>query len=565
MRVFDCTRVTVLALCALLGVGRAGAQPATAPPPPGPDPGATFTVFARGVAVGSEVISVEPSGDGWAVRASGRLGDASTLTLRQFDATYDRAWNGVRLTIDATLRGVPSLLRSTIADGRVTTRVEPLPTPDAAADVQPVAADALWWPAPFVAPYEAIAARLRTASAGSTLTLVQPGQGSARASVGVSTQERVTTVDRTIAVRRTPLTVPLAGGEAVAIEVWADEAGHLLRVRIPDQGWEAARADMTAVSTRTVTMARPNDEDVRVPANGFSLAGTVSKALRPAARQPAVVLLGGVSPADRNGTVAGIPLFAQLGAALADAGYLVLRYDQRGTGQSGGRTESAALADYADDARAAVDYLAERRDVDRDRIALVGYGDGASIALIAATKAKRVTAVALLAAPGRPGAALNTWQVERALRRSGRPEDEKARTLALQLQIQQAVLSGRGWEPLALPDAVRRQADTPWFQSLLAFDPARVLRDVSQPVLVIHGGLDTQIPAEDAATLLAASRQRPRGGAAQIVTVPQVNHLLVQATTGENDEYPLLVGATVSAAVTSPLIDWLGRVVPTTR
>ena len=95
---------------------------------------------------------------------------------------------------------------------------------------------------------------------------------------------------------------------------------------------------------------------------------------------------------------------------------------------------------------------------------------------------------------------------------SGFLDAPEARTLALQRQIQQAVLSGRGWEPLALPDAVRRQADTPWFQSLLAFDPTRVLRDVSQPLLVIHGGLDTQMPPEDAASLLAASRQRPRGG-----------------------------------------------------
>ena len=61
------------------------------------------------------------------------------------------------------------------------------------------------------------------------------------------------------------------------------------------------------------------------------------------------MLVAGSGPVDRDETVAGIPIFGQLASALADAGYLVVRYDKRGVGQSGGRPESATLSDYAED------------------------------------------------------------------------------------------------------------------------------------------------------------------------------------------------------------------------
>ena len=42
------------------------------------------------------------------------------------------------------------------------------------------------------------------------------------------------------------------------------------------------------------------------------------------------------------------------------------------------------------------------------------------------------------------------------------------------IPVNAAVLGGGGWE--GIPDTVRNAADTPWFQSFLAFDPLRVIR-----------------------------------------------------------------------------------------
>jgi len=91
------------------------------------------------------------------------------------------------------------------------------------------------------------------------------------------------------------------------------------------------REDIGAVSTRRVTVSREGDEQVKVPANGFALAGTLSRPSNTAAgsRLPAVVLVGGSGPTDREETVAGIAIFGELANGLADAGFLVLRYDKR--------------------------------------------------------------------------------------------------------------------------------------------------------------------------------------------------------------------------------------------
>jgi hypothetical protein len=221
---------------------------------------------------------------------------------------------------------------------------------------------------------------------------------------------------------------------------------------------------------------------------------------------------------------------------------------------SGGRDEAATISDFADDARAAVKFLTGRKDVDAKRIAMVGHSEGGIVAMLSAAKDKRIAAVALVATPGITGAELNIEQVTHALDRSSASPADKQRTVDLQKQIQRAVLTGTGWEPLA---AYRRQADTPWFQSFLAFDPAAVMRDIRQPLLIVQGELDTQVAPSNAARLEALAQQRKSQAAVQVVRVAGVNHLLVPAATGEVDEYPTLKDKRVSAEVSKAIVTWL--------
>ena len=128
--------------------------------------------------------------------------------------------------------------------------------------------------------------------------------------------------------------------------------------------------------------------------------------------------------------------------------------------------------------------------------------------------------------------------------------------IELQTKINNAVVTGRGWDDI--PPDMRRQADTGWFQSLLSFDPERVVKDLRQPFLILHGELDAEVPvlhADRMAEIAKTSRSR----AVSVVTVRGVNHLLVPAITGDVDEYPSLPDRTVSKDVTSAITGWLTK------
>jgi pimeloyl-ACP methyl ester carboxylesterase len=556
MPVFDCTRA--LAALALVLVSALGA-PAPAAGQTGPE--SAFTIYVRSASLGSEQVSVEKTAEGWTISGTGRVSPPVDLVLRQFKARYTADWAPLELTIDATIRGQASRLHTIVSGTTATTEISGAPGAEPVRRTDAIDPQALFLPTPFISPYEAVAARTIAAAQGTTIVLFQPGQGSFTALVGESVPETIQTVDRVIEARRTALTFQAGGQPPIASELWADDTGRLLRLRIPSQGLDVAREDIAAVSTRRLTMARPNDVDVWIQANGFSIAGTLSKPADAAGPLPAVILVSGSGPTDRDETVAGIPIFGQIANALADAGFAVLRYDKRGIGQSGGRPESATLADYTEDLRAAIRMMRDRKDIDRRRIALVGHSEGGALALMAAAKEKNIAGVALLSTIGSTGAEINLYQVGHALERANRPEAERQSTVDLQKRIQQAVITGKGWEGITIPDAIRRQADTPYFQSFLTYDPAKVMKDVRQPLLIVQGMLDVQVPPSNADQLEALARQRKKAPPVDVVKVPGVNHLLVPAKTGEVDEYAQLGTAAVSPDVLGPLTAWLKKTI----
>ena len=353
------------------------------------------------------------------------------------------------------------------------------------------------------------------------------------------------------------------GGQDLIVNLTSDRTGALVSINIPSQALDVVRSDVATANTRTSTFANPGDEPVTIAAVGFNLGATLTRPRQAAATSPAVLLLSGSGVDDRDGYAAGIPIIGQLAGALAEAGFITVRYDKRGTGQSGGRAESATLSDYAEDARAVLKWLADRKDVDPKRIVVLGHSEGAWVALLAAARDRRVAAVVSLAAASKSGAEVMLEQQAAELNRLNLTPSEREEKVALQKRIQAAVLSGSGWE--GVPAEMRRQADTPLFQSLLAFDPVDAVSKVRQPMLFLHGALDRQIPAVHLDTLAGAARTKSRSKVVEAVSVRGVNHLLVPAITGEVSEYGSLTDRTVSRDVTSAITGWLGRTLPAGR
>ena len=258
-------------------------------------------------------------------------------------------------------------------------------------------------------------------------------------------------------------------------------------------------------------------------------------------RHPAVVLVAGSGSVDRDEVVAGIPIFAQLAAALAEQGFIVLRYDKRGVGQSGGRSERVTLQDYADDLDHHVKWLAKRDDVDPRQIAVAGHSEGGAVAH-ARGRARREDRVARpdrRAGHARRGADPRAAAASASICMKYRTRSARQK-IDLQKQMQAAVISRQG---LGVDSAgVARSRPTRRGSGAFCCSiPAKVMPKIKQPILIIQGDLDQQVfpphHADSSRRSRASARRRRRS---RSVHLPGINHLLARRQRETCPEYSSL-------------------------
>jgi pimeloyl-ACP methyl ester carboxylesterase len=546
---FYCTALIV----SLLAAGPAARQQHSVTPATGES---NFNIFFRGTQVGREQVTLSHGGSGWIITSSGRQAAPVDLTIGRFEMKYTDDWQPLELKIEGTMRNARFTLSTSFT---LTTAInEVLQSSVTNSKEDQVSARTIVLPNNFYAAYEALAARLAGSEVNAELPVYVAPEAEVKATVRQITPETFSGPGGTLQARRYDVWFANPAG-AVDANVTIDDRARLVRLEIPAASLLVVREDASSVAMRQRTTRNPTDADVTIPANGFNLAGTLTTPPTVAGRlrTPGIILVGGSGPTDRDETVAGIPLFAQLAKGLADGGALVLRYDKRGVGQSGGRTETATLADYADDVIAAVKFMSHRKDVDPRQIIVCGHSEGGAVALIAAGREKDIKGVVTMAAPGSKGADLILTQQKHLLDLMKASDQEKQTKIDLQKKIQAAVIAGSGWE--GIPDELHKQADTPWFRSLLMYDPADVMPKVRQPLLIIQGDLDTQVPPADANHLAELARARKKAPPVEVVHIPGVNHLFVPAKTGEVAEYGTLRDRTITPKLAETIAEWVKK------
>ena len=512
----------------------------------------SLTIFIRGVEVGRMQSTVSHPDTSWVISSTGRFGD---IVLNRMEIKYDADWQPTSLRVEASQAQKRLVLLTSFG---LTTAVNEISQDGATtAKTDQVSARTIVLPNNFYGSYEALAVRLAGSAAGAELPLYIPPQGEVKAVIKDIGQESIQTPQGVTALRIYNMVLHNAGADVEAA-VSIDARNRFARLELKSAALSVIRSDLAGVAARRQTTRNPTDTDVTIATTGFNIAGTLTIPKQEGRlRHPAVVLVGGAGPVDRDETVADIPIFGQLAGALAERGFMVLRYDKRGVGQSGGRSETITLQDYADDATVIVKWLAKRDDVDPRRIAVLGYGEGGSAALLAAGSEKKIASLVLVASSGTSGAELVLEQQRHQLDLLKTPDADRQAKIDLQQRVQAAVLTAKGWE--GIPEDVRKQADTPWFRSLLQYDPAKAMTRVSQPILILQGDLDTQVAPHHAEDLAELARKRKKAPPVESVHLPGVNHLLVKATTGEVDEYPKLPERQIAPDVATTIADWLRR------
>lgn len=539
----------ICALVLLLAVPAAGQQAAPATRTSG------FTIFLQGAPIGREDVTTHEDAAGLVITSQARRSPPAVTASGTLEIRYGADGSPQSVLLESTNEGQPLTLRTRFVDGTAISEGSQGAIPLTKTDK--VTPGAIILPNGFFGPHVALGRRLAPLNAGAEIRAYIPPYAEVGIQISAVVNQRIQTGTTTLDVRTYELLFANPNG-ILSMTLSVDSTGNLVSVRIPAQQLDIVRDDVSSATTRLQTHANPGDEPVTIPASGFNLGATLTRpANATAARLPAVILVPGSGVGDRDGVAAGVPTLGQLAGAIADAGFVVVRFDKRGYGQSGGRAESATLNDFAEDAVAVMKWLAARKDIDSKRIAVVGHSEGAWVALLAAAREKRLAAVGAIAAPSVTGAELVLEQQRNVLDRMKATDADRQAKVELQTRINAAVISGRGWE--AIHADVKRQADTPWFQSLLMFDPAKVIKDVRQPILFVHGELDKQVPVSHVERISDLARTQSKSKSVAVVTVKGVNHLLVPAVTGEVDEYATLTDRNVSKDVTAAIRDWLTK------
>lgn len=305
---------------------------------------------------------------------------------------------------------------------------------------------------------------------------------------------------------------------------------------------------------------------------------------------PAVVLITGPGPQDRDDGMFGHKPFLVLADHLTRLGIAVLRVDDRGVGKSTGSFNEATSEDFASDALAGIEYLKTRTEIAHEKIGLLGHSEGGLVAPMVAAQSRDVAFVVMMAAPGLkgeqtvvgPGGAdcKGGWMSDELIAENRtaqerifaiikqerdpgvsetkiRKEAEVFRELAARIKIEAPESEKKTAEAVAA--AIESQTSlflSRWFRFYLMYDPGIALMKVKCPVLALNGEKDTQVPAKEN---LEAIREALESGGNKDYTIrmlPNVNHLFQTAETGAISEYEQ-IEETLSVVALDTVSNWI--------
>ncbi|UCE04314.1 MAG: alpha/beta hydrolase, partial [bacterium] len=308
-------------------------------------------------------------------------------------------------------------------------------------------------------------------------------------------------------------------------------------------------------------------EEVVFSNKDVTLAGTLTLP-RTSGWHPAVVLLHGSGPLNRDHEFFGMKTFWIIADHLTRRGVAVLRYDSRGVGGSGGAPFQFTLQDVAEDALAAIRYLKTRKDINPAQIGLCGLSQGAIVAPIAASRSEDVAFIVCLAGIGVPGGEAHIAQMISIARANGASKQEteelvenlkriislirkeakeaEIRPLITTMLKNQCVSMSQNSEKETKEDDEAADAHiecvlsfykSPWFRFFIDYEPKPALEQVMCPALFLFGELDTQVPLEVNRTAIGEVLKKSGNNDYTLKMFPKANHAFQSANTGSPSEY----------------------------
>lgn len=289
---------------------------------------------------------------------------------------------------------------------------------------------------------------------------------------------------------------------------------------------------------------------------------------------PIVILISGSGPQNRNSEIFGHRPFLVLADHFTRNGIGVLRFDERGVGESEGNFNLATSEDFASDVLSAVTYLEDRSDINYNSLGLIGHSEGGIIAPMVAQNSPDVDFLVLIAGQGLRGDRNLLLQKKVLEQSSGRDEEsilhdqnlfKKAYEIIKNTEEQKVqeelkdYFSTTTFRERLTDDqltTIVQQLTSAWMRFYLKHDPSKVLEKTEIPILALFGENDLQVPPEENTKAVAESLARAGNESGKILVLDNLNHLFQESETGLPNEYER-IDQTFSPKAMDVISEWI--------
>ena len=313
---------------------------------------------------------------------------------------------------------------------------------------------------------------------------------------------------------------------------------------------------------------------------GIRLAGTLTIPDKKG-KHPAVILVSGSGQQDRNEEIGRHKPFWVIADYLTRHGIVVLRYDDRGIGGSGGNFDLSTSGDFAGDVLSGIVYLKGRKEINADQIGIIGHSEGGVVASIAASESDNVAFIITLAGLMKNFEDVVLEQLLDQSRQQGRNEEdiELERNWRMSIydiakeKTDSAAAAKKLWKLFdRLPDGDKKRLNwprgrhesqiaqvlEPWWRYNLSLDNRSILMKVKCPLLALYGELDRQVNADENIPFVEETLKKAGNGHFEIMKMPGLNHMFQKAGTGSEYEY-IRIEETISPEALQLMCGWIDR------
>lgn len=290
---------------------------------------------------------------------------------------------------------------------------------------------------------------------------------------------------------------------------------------------------------------------------------------------PVVIIISGSGPHDRVGEMYGHKPYLVIADHLTKNGIGVLRYDERGIGESGGDFKTATISEFSDDVSSAITYLKTRKDIRKKKIGLIGHSLGGIVGPKVASERTDVSFLVLMAAPGLNGDELMLIQ-KAAFEKEAGLNEEQVEFGQIMMKNSYAIITETNLENKTLKDSLHsffikdyglkipenqreamvNQIGSSEIVSLIRSQPSEFLEKVKCPVLAINGSKDLQVTPKENLEAIKTSLEKNGNTSFEILEFDNLNHLFQESKTGLLTEYAQ-IEQTIHPEVLEKMTGWI--------